>query len=104
MCQVGTALAARTEHASLRRIGLLTNPLLLWGIAFELVLTAALVYVPPIQHVFGTAALPWDVLALIAVFPVIVWGGDEARRLLLRRRAPSATPTRGSPPGGSGGR
>lgn len=34
-CQVGTA-AARTDHASLRAIGLFTNPLLLAGTAFEL--------------------------------------------------------------------
>lgn len=30
-CQVGTAVAARTESASLRQVGLLTNPLLLWA-------------------------------------------------------------------------
>ena len=35
-CQVGTALAARTERRSLREVGLTTNRLLLWGIAFEL--------------------------------------------------------------------
>ena len=35
-CQVGTAFAARTERASLRSVGVFTNPLLLWGIAFEL--------------------------------------------------------------------
>ena len=56
-CQVGTAIAARTEHASLRSIGFFSNRLLLWGIAFEIVFTAALVYVPPLQDIFGTAAL-----------------------------------------------
>ena len=34
-CQIGTAFASRTESASLCKVGLLTNPLLLWGIAFE---------------------------------------------------------------------
>ncbi len=85
-CQVGTAMAARTDHASLRQIGLTSNPLLLAGIAFELAFTAALVYLPPLQGLFGTAALPADVLALIAVFPVIVWGADELRRWARRRR------------------
>ncbi len=85
-CQVGTALAARTDHASLREVGLTSNPLLLGGIAFELAFTAALVYLPPLQHLFGTAALPADVLALIAVFPIIVWGTDELRRWTRRRR------------------
>ena len=56
-CQVGTAFAARTTRASLRSIGVLSNQLLLWGIAFELVFAAALIYLPPLQAVFGTASL-----------------------------------------------
>ncbi|CNE41994.1 P-type HAD superfamily ATPase [Mycobacterium tuberculosis] len=84
-CQIGTAMAARTDRASLREVGLTTNPLLLAGIAFELLFAAALIYLPPLQHLFGTAALPWDVLAIIAVFPLIVWGTDELRRWSRRR-------------------
>ena len=57
VCQIGTALAARTERASLRSIGLLTNPLLLWGFLFELAFAAAVVYLPPLQAAFSTAAL-----------------------------------------------
>ena len=45
-CQIGTAFAARTERASLRSVGVFTNRLLLWGIAFELVFAAAVIYVP----------------------------------------------------------
>nr|BFE71884.1 hypothetical protein GCM10020092_051850 [Actinoplanes digitatis] len=85
-CQIGTAFAARTDRASLFSIGLFTNPLLLWGIAFELLFTAAVVYAPPLQHVFGTAALGWSHLALIAPFPLIVWGADEIARWISRRR------------------
>ncbi|MFC9460410.1 cation-translocating P-type ATPase [Streptomyces sp. NPDC056983] len=83
-CQVGTAVAARTDHAALHEIGLFTNPLLLAGIAFELAFTAALVYAPTLQGLFGTAALPLDVVALIATFPFLVWGTDEVRRWLRR--------------------
>ncbi|MGW7456285.1 cation-translocating P-type ATPase [Streptomyces sp. NPDC054797] len=90
-CQVGTAMAARTDHAALREIGLFTNPLLLAGIAFELVFTAALVYLPPLQGLFGTAALPLDVVLLIAAFPVIVWGTDELRRWVRRTHRPTPT-------------
>ncbi|HEX6470264.1 MAG TPA: cation-transporting P-type ATPase [Streptosporangiaceae bacterium] len=85
--QIGTAFAARTERASLRSVGVLSNPLLLWGIAFELALAALLIYAPPVQTVLGTAALTPDMLALVVPFPFIVWGADELRRLLLRRRA-----------------
>ncbi|NJP96313.1 cation-transporting P-type ATPase [Nonomuraea sp. FMUSA5-5] len=88
-CQIGTAMAARTDHAPLRQVGLTSNPLLLAGIAFELAFAAALIYLPPLQHLFGTAALPIDVLAVIAAFPVIVWGTDELRRWVRRRRARS---------------
>ena len=86
-CQVGTAMAARTEHASLRSVGLFTNRMLLWGIAFELAFAGVLVYVPFLQDVFGTAALGPAELALLASFPFIVWGADELRRAHLRRRA-----------------
>jgi calcium-translocating P-type ATPase len=86
-CQVGTAFAARTEWASLRAIGLTSNRLLLAGIAFELAFTAALVYVPPLQAVFGTAALPPWVLLMLVPFPVVVWGVDEFNRWRRRRRS-----------------
>ncbi|WP_034288175.1 cation-translocating P-type ATPase [Amycolatopsis benzoatilytica] len=87
--QIGTAFAARTEHASLRSIGVFSNPLLLWGIAFELVLAAAIIYFPPLHAVLGTAALTPGMLAFTAPFPVVVWGADEVRRWLLRRARPA---------------
>jgi calcium-translocating P-type ATPase len=85
-CQVGTAFAARTERASLRSIGVFSNPLLLWGVAFELALTAILIYVPVCQGLLGTAALPARDILLVLPFPFIVWGADELRRWVIRRR------------------
>jgi magnesium-transporting ATPase (P-type) len=85
-CQIGTAFAARTDHASLFTIGLWSNPLLLWGIAFELVFAAAVVYAPPMQHIFGTASLRPAQLAIVLPFPLIVWGSDEIARWIGRRR------------------
>jgi magnesium-transporting ATPase (P-type) len=85
--QIGTAFAARTERASLRSIGVLSNPLLLWGIAFELALAALLIYAPPFQSLLGTAALEPHMLLFVAPFPFVVWGADELRRWVVRRRA-----------------
>ena len=95
-CQIGTAFASRTESASLRAVGLLTNPLLLGGIAFELAFAAALIYLPPLQQLFGTTTLPPSALAIMAPFPVIVWGVDELRRLWRRRHPASPGRPRGS--------
>ena len=86
-CQIGTAVAARTERVSLRSIGFFSNRLLLWGIASEIVFTAALVYAPPLQRIFGTAALSPAELALLLPMPLIVWGSDELRRAVVRHRA-----------------
>jgi len=85
-CQVGTAFAARTDRASLRSVGVFSNRLLLWGIAFELLLAAAIIYLPPLQSLLATASLSPDALLLTLPFPFIVWGADELRRWGLRRR------------------
>ncbi len=100
-CQIGTALAARTQYASLFTIGPASNRLLLWGIAFEIVFAAAVVLVPALQEVFGTATpQPWQLLALLPL-PVIVWGTDELWRWTRRRRrlVEAARATRGGPDG-----
>jgi calcium-translocating P-type ATPase len=96
--QIGTAFAARTDRASLRSIGAFTNPLLLWGIVFELALAALLIYAPPFQAVLGTAALTPGMLLFVVPYPFIVWGADEIRRWLVRRhdrarRPPVSAPT-----------
>ncbi|UOX90441.1 cation-transporting P-type ATPase [Amycolatopsis sp. FBCC-B4732] len=84
-CQLGTAFAARTQRASLRSVGLTTNRLLLAGLVFELAFAAALIYVPALQPVFGTAALPAWVIALLLPMPLLVWGADEVFRWAGRR-------------------
>ena len=87
-CQIGTAFAARTEHSSLRSLGIFSNPLLLAGIAFEIGFAACLIYVPALQSIFGTRPLPAWVLLLLAPLPVIVWGVDELDRWRRRRSLP----------------
>lgn len=87
-CQIGTAFAARTDRASLRRTGLTTNPLLLGAIAIELVFAAAVIYVPFLHTIFGTATPTFDQLLVVVPFPFVVWGADETRRWIQRRRYP----------------
>ncbi|MFI7341284.1 cation-translocating P-type ATPase [Streptomyces sp. NPDC050085] len=84
-CQLGTAVAVRTEHASLRTVGLFTNRPLLAALGIALAFAVAAVYLPAAHTVLGTEALTPGQWALIAPFPVIVWGADEARRWYRRR-------------------
>jgi len=84
-CQVGTAFAVRTSHASLRSVGVFSNRYLLGAIAIALAFAAALIYTPALNSFFGTAPLTGRQLATVSPFPFIVWGADELRRFLLRR-------------------
>ncbi len=86
-CQVGVAFAARTERAGMRSIGILSNHLLLWGIAFELVFAAAIVWLPPLQDLFGTRPPEPAVLVVLPVFPLVVWGVDALVRAPAKRAA-----------------
>jgi len=90
-CQIGTAFAARTDRASLRSIGLTSNRMLLWGVAFEVVFAAALVGLQPLRDVFGTAVPEPAQLALLIPFPIVVWGTDELWRARRRRVANGGT-------------
>jgi calcium-translocating P-type ATPase len=99
--QIGTAFAVRTRRASLRSVGVLSNRYLLWAIAGVILFVAVFVYVPTLQRLLGTAALPARDLALLLPYPFIVWGADELRKWLLRRRAqrpPDAAGARSSAP------
>jgi calcium-translocating P-type ATPase len=84
--QVGAAFAFRTNRLSVLSVGLLSNRLLLAGIAFELLLLAALIYVPALQSAFHTEALGAEHWLLLAVIPVLVVGAEEARKAHVRNR------------------
>jgi len=85
-CQVGTAFAARTERASLWSIGVFSNRMLLWGIAFELAFAAAIVTLPGVATALGMALPPLQQLAVLPLFAVVVWGVDEIARAIRRHR------------------
>ena len=85
--QMGTAFAVRTRLASLRSVGAFSNPYLLKAIAGVVVFAALFVYVPVLQGLLGTTALPLRYVVLLLPYPFIVLGADELRKWLIRRRA-----------------
>lgn len=92
LCQVGTAFAARTERVALREIGVRSNPMLLWGIAFECAFAGLVVYVPVFQALFRTTAVHPLYVVMMLPFPLVIWGADELRRALVRRRTDALHP------------
>ncbi len=83
--QIGNLFAQRTDHASILHIPFFGNRLLWFGIAVELIVVAAVIYLPPLQVIFGTAPFsPVYWLFLFAWTPSLVIV-DELRKFLVRR-------------------
>ncbi len=84
--QVGTVVACRTNRESVFRIGLFSNPWIIWGLVFEIGITIALIYVPPVAKFFGMFPLGWHDWLFVAPFPFVVFFAEEARKWFSRRR------------------
>ncbi|MFN8442882.1 MAG: cation-transporting P-type ATPase [Caldilineaceae bacterium] len=85
--QIGNLLAQRTERISILRFGLFNNPLIWIGIATELLIVSAIIYLPPLQWIFGTAAFSFgNWLFLFAWTPSLLIL-DELRKAWVRRHA-----------------
>jgi calcium-translocating P-type ATPase len=83
--QIGAAFAFRTTRRSVFAVGLLSNRLLLAGVAFEVALLVAFISVPPLQEVFHMTTIEPEAWALLAVWPAFVLGAEELRKAALRR-------------------
>jgi magnesium-transporting ATPase (P-type) len=84
--QVGAVMAWRTNRLSVRAVGLLSNRLILAGIAAEVAMVALLAYTPGLDDIFHTNGLSgWEWLFL-AAWPPIVIGAEELRKAVVRRR------------------
>ncbi|HET8651646.1 MAG TPA: cation-transporting P-type ATPase [Gaiellaceae bacterium] len=93
MGQVGAGVAMRTNRRSVFSIGLLSNRLLLVGIAFELALAAALIYVPGLNAAFHQGPIGVWHWAFLLLWPPVVFGADEARKAYMRRGQTSSVAT-----------
>ncbi|MDD1753092.1 MAG: cation transporting ATPase C-terminal domain-containing protein [Methanotrichaceae archaeon] len=83
--QIGNLFAQRTERRSFIKSDIFSNPLIWVGIGSALVIILAIIYVPQLQWIFGTAAFPlsnW--MFLFALMPSLLLV-DELRKALIRR-------------------
>ena len=83
--QLGHALAIRSEHASLRALGLRTNPQLLAAVALTVAFQLALVYAPPLHGWFDTASLGLAELAVTLAASTVVFIAVELEKALRSR-------------------
>lgn len=90
MTQIGNLFAQRSERTSIFRFSLTNNRMLWIGIASEIVIVLALVYLPIFHQFIGTGAFAphyWVFLAAWIPSLVVV---DEFRKWLVRKKEKSA--------------
>ncbi|NLG15719.1 MAG: HAD-IC family P-type ATPase [Fibrobacter sp.] len=83
--QFANLMTIRSEKKTVSQIGFFSNKLIFWGIAFALVFTAAVIYIPFLQQIFNTTALgvvEWTVLFL---FMMIIFAIEETRKIIVQR-------------------
>jgi Ca2+-transporting ATPase len=88
-CQVGNVFACRSERLPATSLGLPGGRMLYTGVAVEIGILLAIVYLPPLQPVFGTAPLPavaWPLLAACAPAMVLLDAAAKIAARRLRRR------------------
>ena len=83
--QLGHVLAVRSERESLFRLGLSSNLPLLGAVLLAVALQFAIIYVPVLNGLFGTAALTPAELGLTCAAGLAVFGAVEAEKWIRRR-------------------
>jgi len=95
VCEWFNVLNVRSARHTALDASLFRNPWLVGGLVVANLLQAAVVFLPPLQAVFRTTALPWaEIFAIGAVGSLVLWA-EELRKWVARRRA--ATSARRSP-------
>jgi sodium/potassium-transporting ATPase subunit alpha len=82
LTQVANVFACRSERWSIFTFTIRSNPLILWGIAVELMLLALLVYTPFGNFLLGTAPLPFWVWIPLALGAPLLLLAEELRKIV----------------------
>lgn len=86
MAQIGNLLTMQTTRTSVFKIGLFTNKWIIRGIIFEITIMLAILYIPPLQSVFGTTPLGITEWLYVVTFIPVMFFADEIRKYLIRRK------------------
>ncbi|NYB52092.1 MAG: cation transporting ATPase C-terminal domain-containing protein, partial [Methanobacteriaceae archaeon] len=75
----------QTSRTSVFKLGLFKNKWILRGIAFSIIILLAIIYLPPLQGIFGTTALGLNEWLYLLTFVPIMFLADELRKYFIRR-------------------
>ncbi|WP_404821257.1 cation-translocating P-type ATPase [Lactiplantibacillus carotarum] len=89
-CQIAAAINCRTQITSVFKIGLFSNRRIWFGIAFEIILIALLMYVPVLQGLFNTTGIAGRDWALLFSIPIPLVLIEEIRKAVVRHRLTKA--------------
>lgn len=83
--QVVNVFTCRSPILSIVTLGVLSNRLVLLGIAAELALTGIIIYTPPGNSIFGCSPIGFNVWLLLIPFALLLLAADETRKYIVRR-------------------
>jgi magnesium-transporting ATPase (P-type) len=83
--QIANVFSCRSDRHSVFNLGFFSNKLIFWGIVFELLFAASIIYVPFFQKVFQTTAIGWSEWGIWFVFALLIFLAEELRKKLYRR-------------------
>ncbi len=87
LAQMGNALAIRSNTESVFTIGFFSNRVMLLAVATTFILQMALIYVPFLQNVFKTVALPLHDLGIALALSTLVFIAVEIEKWIRRLMA-----------------
>ena len=80
LMQIGNLFGRRSLRGSGLTLDFLKNPLIVGGIAFEVVFSWAILYFPPVSKVLGTGPVDASVYALAWCGPLLIFALDYTRK------------------------
>lgn len=87
--QIGHGLSCRSERDSIFVIGVFSNRYYWYSVGIELLILAAIIWIPALSDVFGTAAFePIYWAAVFAVTPIVFFAEEARKALVYKKRRP----------------
>jgi len=85
LAQMGNLLGCQTSRTSVFEVGVFKNKWIIRGIAFSVAVLLAIIYLPPLQGIFGTTALGLNEWLYLITFVPIMFLADEVRKYFVRK-------------------